>query len=99
MPIADTARQELIARGFVEDRGSKPWFRFTKGVDEVIVCNHDEIATMHDPVKGEFPFHPPVRTKLRGGPNKGWAVAFIHNGSKSKIDFLSFQVKRFILQW
>lgn len=98
-PIAETARKELIARGFVEDLGSKPWFRFTKGPDEVIVCNHDEIATMHDPVKGEFPFHMSIPGKLRGGSKNAWAVAFIHNGSKSKIDFWSFQVKRFILQW
>src|SRR4051794_7810461 len=56
--VAADARAELGAQGFSEDTAHRPWYHFSKGDKEVIVCNFDEIGTRTD-ATGTTLFIPP----------------------------------------
>ena len=93
---AAEARKELLAKGFKEDFSQKPWYRFTKGGEVVIVCNHDDIMTMFDPVKGESLAH----MKMPAGTKRqNWTVVWERQPGGSKVETAVFKIKKTVLLW
>jgi hypothetical protein len=93
--VVKDARKELTAHGFIEDDKDKPWFRFTKANETIIVCNHDDIETVGDR-NGEHLAHstmPPSHIKQK------WAVVWERQQTGSAMSYAMFKVKRTILGW
>jgi hypothetical protein len=84
------ARQELFAQGFHEDFSNRPWYRFTKGDDQVILCSSDQIA-----VSGDKLVH------FKGSATSGfhYANVWVHESGRRPIEFWGFQVKKRVLLW
>jgi hypothetical protein len=84
------AREELIAQGFKEDFANRPWYRFAKGNDEVILCASDEIAVMGDKL-----------IHMKGAKPNGfhYATVWIHEKGRKPLQFWSFKIKKTILFW
>jgi hypothetical protein len=40
--LAKKARAELLPLGFAEDSSRRPWIRFVKGNEEIVLCYHNE---------------------------------------------------------
>ncbi|MEA2554221.1 MAG: hypothetical protein QOJ65_2397 [Fimbriimonadaceae bacterium] len=96
--VARQARAELLAEGFQESTNDKPWFRFSKGDREVIVCNHDEIMTVADRRRSTLRHsHWP---KSLGAPKpQAWGVVWVHEPGGNPAQLAVFNVKRLVLGW
>ncbi len=93
--LADSVRNELLPLGFTEDLSNKPWFRFVKGDREVIVCNHDEIAT-DGSVSNTHVIH---ETRPAVPQSTKYAVVWIHQPGSNSSGVAAFQIKKLVFRW
>lgn len=93
--LSAKARTELIQIGFSEDTKSKPWYRFTRGDREVIICNHNEIAVDQSKT---FPRLFPGR-RSHSTPKNPWPVVWVHQGGQNKVRVAIFQVQKTLFLW
>jgi len=94
--LADTARRYLIPRGYKEDTSSSPWFRFANGEHEVIVCNHDEIATAPRSLLGWQVFHQPG---FPAGQRQNWPVIWVREPGQNSAGILWFKFQKLVRRW
>jgi hypothetical protein len=94
--VAEQARKELVPLGFREDSSQRPWFRFIKSNQEVIVCDHSEFY---------FNGSKPMISKPPPGPNPGSTPygmspsVLVKNGPGTEGSMLGFQVRKLIHGW
>ncbi|HEY3780431.1 MAG TPA: hypothetical protein VGL56_05060 [Fimbriimonadaceae bacterium] len=103
--LADNARPELVSKGFKEDLTNKPWFRFAKGNEEVIICNHNEIgynssrALFSGNVVHELDRYSGSKRPSYIADQSKTAVVWIRSGKVSDVELASFNVKRLVHGW
>jgi len=89
--LANAARRELLEKGFTEDTSNKPWFHFVNGEREVIVCNHEEIATNGSQIIHGMNQVPPQSHEF--------VVVWVRQPGSDDASVAWFQVKKFFLRW
>jgi hypothetical protein len=94
--LAAVARADLVPRGFKEDTTKRPWFRFVNGGHEVIVCNHDQIATAPTSLLGWRVFHAPSLPAVR---RQNWPVVWVREPGPNAAAILRFKAQKFVLGW
>jgi hypothetical protein len=90
--LAALARKELVGKGFTEVKTGKPWFRFTNGDQEVLVCNHSEFAVNGGPSGSKLDLHPAI-------DKNPWPCVLVKNGPGTSGSLAGFQVKKLVLRW
>ncbi len=91
--LIQKARPVLVAQGFQEDATKRPWFRFVKGDEEVIVCDHNEFAVNQGlPGGGKL-------IKGIGGKPQNYASVLVKNGLGTHQSVGLFQIKKLLLRW
>ncbi len=94
--LAKKVRGVLTAQGFTEDTSQTPWFVFTKGNNEVVVCNHNEFGVNQGIGSGKL-LKPAPYT---GSPMmKSWPCVLVKNGPGTETSVVFFQVKKLIHGW
>lgn len=93
--LVQKARVELSAAGFTEDITRKPWYRFSKGDREVIICNHHEIAVEHTGGVARL-FNSP---KLKVPPKEPWPVVWVREPGQDRAGVAIFQLQKTVLLW
>jgi hypothetical protein len=94
--LASTVRADLMAMGFVEDMTNRPWFRFANGGREVIVCNHDEIATMPRSLLGWRVIH---QKPLPAAQRQRWPVIWVHEPGENTVAIIRFKFQKVVRGW
>lgn len=90
---AANARKELLPLGFVEDASFKPRFRFVKGAEEVVICNHPDFYTNGSKLMW-------AKTSSRITPATGeWPCALIKNGPGTAGSMTGFKMRKLIHGW
>ena len=95
--LGDKAREELTPLGFQEDTTESPWIRFVKGSEEIVVCNHQDFATISSPTgtvltKGMWP-------KGMAKPTADSPCVLIKNGPGTNIPMWKFTVEKIVYRW
>jgi hypothetical protein len=93
--VSEKARQELLPQGFVEDTTRAPWYRFTNGREEVIVCNHHEFAVESYPGGSKIV---PGRATLHPG-SRPWPCVLVKNGAGTEMPLPTFKIKKLVHGW
>jgi hypothetical protein len=96
--VATNARAELKSQGFAEDSTHRPWYHFSKGDKEVIVCNFDEIGTRIDKSGTSLFVMPKMPTPKGYDPSRN-AVVWVHERGGSQFQHACFTVKKTALLW
>lgn len=97
--LADNARKDLSTQGFLEDNLHRPWFHFSNGQREVIICEHSEIMTVYDPKVGTyFRIAPAIPYPKTYNP-KDHAVVWVRDKPWSGFKVLCFKIKKTVLLW
>jgi hypothetical protein len=89
---ATTARTDLIRRGFVEDVSERPWYKFRKAEETIIISEGQDIAVFIDGKRG-YPIHissPPIATETK---------VWVHEPGDSSFEYVAFKVKKAVLHW
>lgn len=90
--LAAKARPELLALGFQETPTGKPWFRFTMGKKEVVICDHSEFGVSSG--SGGR------RLEFRESTDHGRApCVLVKNGLGTSDSLYGFQLKKLIHGW
>ena len=93
--FAAKARAELIPQGFSEDTTQRPWFRFVKGNQEVVVCNHHEFSQTNSSSGSTF-----VQEKrVAHTGSKGWPCVLVKNGPGTETPLKLFTIQKFVRLW
>ncbi len=90
--FANVARVELVERGFTEDHKSSPWYRFVKGNQEVVVCDHNEFE-----VNGRTA--PQLSRMIGNSPPQYYPCVLVKNGPGTRESLVAFQIKKLIFRW
>lgn len=91
--IIASVRQELTAKGYKEDFSNRPWYRFTNGKQEVIVCDSDEIA-LSAKDKGK-----PIHFQQKPPAENDYIDVWVKEPGKSSFQTEAFRIKKTILGW
>ncbi len=92
--LAAEVKADLLARGFVEDKSQKPWYRFVKGDREVVVCYHCEIATIPS-ATGQQVVHGTWPPSLGAPPRN--AVIWCREPGDGRNEAFLFQIEKKLL--
>lgn len=92
--MADKARAALLPLGFIEDASQRPWYRFTKGREEVVVCDHGEFA-VNMVASGKSKL---VHMSLPEGRQNDQSV-LVKNGPGAHVPTAIFQVEKIAHGW
>ena len=92
--MAEKARVTLAPMGFIEDVTQRPWYRFVKGREEVIVCDHSEYGVGRDGQGNPTVEH----ANISEGP-KNYPIMLVKNGLGSHASPAVFRIKKALLGW
>jgi hypothetical protein len=94
--LAKTARKYLLPKGFREDTTNRPWFRFIHDDQEIIICNHDEIATVADSLVAIHVIHQRV---LPGAQRQNCPVVWVREPGQNAGSTLWFKIQKLVHRW
>ncbi len=92
--LAQKARAALGPLGFTEDRSEKPWYRFVKGDEEVVVCDHSEFAVNGVSLGTSRLVHNRMQETTQN-----YACVLVKNGPGTHESTTLFQVKKILHGW
>ena len=94
--MIDNARAELTKDGFMEDSSNKPWYRFTSGNKEVVICDSGYAMMMQpspNAPKTLIHYTPTYKTTYQ------YTDIYVREPGGSDVDYIAFQIKKRVLFW